>query len=591
MKSRREFIKAGLVTGGAALAPWGGSVFAAPKTPQIKKFVDALPVPPTAQADSVTYPGSDYYVLSMGQGTQVFHSQMPPATTWGYGGAPYLGPTIEAVKGRPTIVKFVNNLPVTHPLQTAIDPTVPDPMMYGVLPATRAVPHLHGGFTDPRFDGHPHAWFTSNATTPATGSNYASLAGAASNECICGYSNAQAATTLWYHDHAFGITRLNVYAGLAGFYLIRDNVDTGAPTNPLGLPAGSYEIPLVIQDKQFNANGSLFYPTVGITAVHPIWVPEFFGDTPVVNGKAYPFLNVLPRRYRFRVLNGSQARFYNLWLAGPGRGNLPIWQIGSEGGLLPAPVALQNLLIGPGERADVIVDFTGLRPGTTVVMSNNANTPYPGGGKPAAATIPDVMQFRVIAPPAGTPPDITTPPANLTLPAVAPIVMAPGTPTRQIVMAETMDPVTMAPTDMRLNGKWFADPVDETPTAGSTEIWEFCNTTVDAHPMHMHLVSFQVVNRQAFNAVAFRTAWDAWVAGGRVGTEPSANSYVLGAPVLPPPDELGMKDTVKSYPGEITRIVAKFDLPPGVTGPVEYVYHCHILEHEENEMMRPFVVI
>jgi len=600
MSHRRDFLKAGALAGAGLLTPWSGnvrSVFAAAGTPALKKFVDALPIPPTAVPNTTTYPGSDYYSLPMAQGTNQFHRQLPLTPAWGYGGAGYLGPTIEAkvdpltLLARPVIVRYINNLPAIHPLETSIDTTVPDPLMYGILPPTRAVPHLHGGFTPPDFDGHPHAWFTSNGPY---GTHYATLPGAAANECIFEYPNAQPASMLWYHDHAFGITRLNVYAGLAGLYFVRDILDTGLPGNPLRLPANfpspvpPFEIPLVIQDKQFNANGTLFYPTVGITTIHPVWVPEFFGDTPVVNGKAYPFLNVYPRRYRFRIVNGSQARFYNLWLAGRGKGNLPLWQIGAEGGLLPAAVPLQTLLIAPGERADVIVDFTGIKPGSSFVLSNNANTPFPGGGKPAGAIIPDIMQFNVIAAPAGTPPDTTLPPASLTL--LPRFVLSNPTVTRQILLGETMDPATLMPTDMRLNERWFDElPIDEMPVAGAVEQWEFCNTTVDAHPMHMHLVMFQVVNRQAFDAVAYHAAYLAWVAGGRVGPQPAP--VLLGAEIPPLPEELGWKDTVKSYPGQVTRVIAKFDLPPGVTAPAEYVYHCHILEHEENEMMRPFIVV
>jgi spore coat protein A len=289
------------------------------------------------------------------------------------------------------------------------------------------------------------------------------------------------------------------------------------------------------------------------------------------------------------MVNGSQARFYRLWLAGPGGANLPLWQIGAEGGLLPAAVALQTLLIAPGERADVIVDFTGIRPGTSFVLSNNANTPFPGGGKPAGANISDIMKFNVVAPPAGTPADTTTLPANLALPPVAPLPTT-GAPRKQIVLKESFDPLTGMPIDMKLNGRWFDDPVEEIVTTGSTEVWQFVNLTVDAHPMHMHLVTFQVVNRQAFNVALFTTDYLAWIAGGRVGPQPDVNLYLTGAVIPPTPDEWGWKDTVKAHPGQVTRIAAKFDLPPGVTGPVEYVYHCHILEHEENEMMRPYQV-
>jgi spore coat protein A len=395
-----------------------------------------------------------------------------------------------------------------------------------------------------------------------------------------------------------GITRLNAYAGLAALYFIRDTQDTGLPTNPLGLPAGPYEIPLVIQDKQFNPDGSLFYPTVGMNAVHPIWVPEFFGDTAVVNAKAFPFLNVEPRRYRFRMVNGSQARFYNMWIAGAGKGNLPMWVIGMEQSLLSTKaVPLQKLLLAPGERADVIVDFTGIKPGTSFVLSNDANVPYPGGGKKGGTNIPDIMQFNVIAPLLTSPPENAIAPASIVLPIVTPLVATSTAPVREIVMKETLDPITLTPMHV-LNEKWFNEPtsttytIDETPKLGDTEIWQFINLTVDAHPMHMHLVKFQVVDRQALNSVLYSTDYLAWVKAGRPpATKPVLSTYLVGLPLPPALEESGWKDTVKAYPGQITRVISTFDLPLGVSAPAEYVYHCHILEHEENEMMRPMQVI
>jgi spore coat protein A, manganese oxidase len=602
---RRTFVKlAGATAGALALGKFNliPNADAAPKF-SFKKFVDPLLAAiPKLTPDTTAYPGKDYYEIYMKDGKFPFSNQLPVTalsnTTWGYGsnynqgGADvflgYLGPTIEATRGTPVIVKFINNLPtITHPLQASIDPTVPDPAMYPGLVPGRATPHLHGGFTDPNSDGHPHSWFTASGVH---GSHYATLPNALANEAIFEYTNAQPAANLWYHDHAMGITRLNVYAGLAGLYFIRDTFDTGisTPTNPL--PAGQYEIPLVIQDKQFNPDGSLFYPTIGVTATHPIWVPEFFGDTAVVNGHAFPFLNVEPRRYRFRIVNGSQARFYNLWLAGPGKSNLPLWVIGMEQSLLPAPVQLQTLLLAPGERADIIVDFTG-QVGATFTMSNDANTPYPGGGKRAGAKIPDIMQINVVSPLVGT--DNTTSPATLILPPIDPTpTPTPGSPMREIIMKETLDPVTLMPIHIRLNELWFNDPIEETPKSGTTETWQFINLTVDAHPMHMHLVKFKVVNRQAFNVLTYTTAYLAWVAAGRnPATKPVLANYLIGLPLPPAPEESGWKDTVKAYPGQITRVISTFDVPTGTALPAEYVYHCHILEHEENEMMRPMQVV
>jgi spore coat protein A len=582
MSSRRDFLKLSSASIAAlVLSSKLGrhNVYAAGGTPNIAKFTNRLVHPiPKLTPDTTTYADADYYELTMSAGTHRFHNQLGVANTLRYGEMPYLGPTIEAQRGRPTIVKFINNLPLTeaeHPMSASIDLTIPDPMMYPGLAGGRATPHLHGGFTEPGFDGHPHSWFSPDGSK---GTHYRSMDGAAANEAIYRYSNDQFAAPLWYHDHAMGITRLNVYAGMAGLYLLRDAAELA-----LNLPNGDYEVPLVVQDKIFAPTGQLFYPTTSglpFTYPHPVWVPEFFGDTPVVKAVAYPFLDVEPRRYRLRFYNGSQARFYNLKFAAAKNVNLPFWVIGMEQSLLPVPVKKTTFLLAPGERVDIIIDFATLPKGTLVTLKNDAKAPFPGG---QGGDVSQVMQFQVTKPLSRK--DTTTPPANLILPTVPRLSPTSGAPMRKIVMKETMDMITGAPTDVRLNGKWFDDgTIDETPKIGDTEIWQFVNLTVDAHPMHMHLVQFQVYDRQPFNAALYAADWTARVAG-------PVGNYVTGPAVPPPPEEMGWKDTVKSMPGEITRVIAKFDIPAGTTLPAEYVYHCHILEHEENEMMRPFQVI
>ncbi len=594
--SRRTFMQASIAAGMAAFLT--GNVLpqrieqAYAATKPLDQWIDPLPIPPVATPiPNAAYPGADYYVIPMAQGMHKFHAQFPAVPSWGYGGAAYLGPTIVAQRGRPVVVRYVNRLPATHLLQSSVDPTIvrdpEDPPMLMTLPPTRAVAHLHGGFTAPQFDGHPDSWFTNNSVARARGSAYDSLPGAAANEAIFRYTNAQPAAMLWYHDHAMGITRLNVYAGLAAVYLLRDSTDTGNPNRGLNLPKGAYEVPLVIQDKTFNLNGTPFYPTTsGVPAPypHPAWVPEFFGDTPVVNGKAYPYLAVEPRRYRLRLLNGSQARFYQLSLSG----GLPMWVIGTEGGLLPKAVQLKAAVLAPGERLDVIVDFSKMA-GAKVTLTNSAAVPYPGGGaQPAGPRINQIMQFRVSLPLTGT--DLTTLPAQLPLPAVTRLI--PGPVKREIVLKETMDVATGTPLHVRLNERWFGEPVEEMPHAGDTETWQFINVTGDAHPMHLHLVQFQVLDRQPIAAAAYSTAYLTWVAAGRdPATKPVLSQFLAGSAVPAPPEEAGWKDTVQSLPGEVTRVVARFDVPPSTALPADYVYHCHILEHEENEMMRPFRVM
>ncbi len=570
MFTRRSFLKATGAAGAATLVPW--QKLLAIKPLNLARYVDALPIPP-----AIDLTGGGAITLGMAAGAHQFHRDLPATTAFGYGGAGYLGPTLVAQSGVPITVTWENHLPATYPGSLPIDPTLLlEFPKKGGLPA---IPHLHGGFNLPQFDGTPLQWFND--------------AGDHGSQFITNtftYGNEQRAANLWYHDHAVGVTRLNPFAGLAAYYLLRDAVDTGLADNPLGLPAGPYEVPLVIQDRFFNPDGSLFYsaPNNGVQAInpaypHPAWIPEFFGDTPVVNGKAYPFCNLEPRRYRFRIINGSNARFYNIWFQ-VGLAILPFHQIGTDQGLLPAPAPLTKLLIGPGERADIIVDFAGIPAGTKVFLKNNAKAPYPGG---MGGDVPNIMQFLVNLPLAGA--DTTTPAANLVLPAIRPLTGAVRT--REIMLNEVADPITGVPIAAMIDNTPYMDAATETPTVGDTEIWAFINTTGDAHPMHTHLVSFQILDRQPFNAKAYLAAFNA------TGEKPALAPYLLGAPVPPPANEAGWKDTARAMPGEVLRIIAKFDLPSGrVQVPAgrvnpEWVYHCHILEHEENDMMRPLQVL
>ncbi|MBB4939461.1 hypothetical protein FHR32_003766 [Streptosporangium album] len=302
----------------------------------------------------------------------------------GAAGLGCLGPTLVARRDRPSIVRYRNQLPARHLLQRSIDQTLwrqvrgvpPDPpggrhldMPHDVT--VWNVVHLHGGWNPPQSDGNPAAWFTPHGLH---GPLYATLPGAAPNEAIYAYGNRQRATMLWYHDHGMDLTRLNNYAGLAGVYVIREQAE-----DTLGLPQGRFEVPLIVQDRTFNRDGSLFYPAKGVTPYHPIWSPEVFGDTPIVNGKAYPFLAVEPRRYRLRVLNASNSRFYHLWF-GDGRTRLPFWLIGIGGGLRDHALRCTDLLMAPADRADIVIDFASVPFGSTLTLMNDAAAPYPGGG-------------------------------------------------------------------------------------------------------------------------------------------------------------------------------------------------------------------
>jgi spore coat protein A len=547
---------------------------AAAATPSLSKFTEALPIPPVLDGTG----GGKSFTIAARESMWQFHSQLRATKTWGYWagntGIGYLGPTIEATR-RPNDTT-ATELTVTwlNELDKAFLPNDPT-LMGAVMPGDPApiVTHLHGGENHPQFDGTPLQWFTNGGQR---GPHYITN--------TFTYYNEQLAGLVWYHDHALGNTRTNVYAGLAGLYLIRDAQDTGKADNPLGLPAGPYEIPLVLQDKTFNADGSLFYPTTGVTAYHPQWVPEFFGDVAVVNAKIAPYTAVEPRRYRLRMVNGSQARFYGLKFTNTKNGKIQTFhQIGTDGGLLRAPVTMNRLLLAPGERADVIVDFAGLA-GAQIQLKNDAKAPYPMG---RGGEVAQLMAFNVTEPLNGS--DTTTPPASLKLPDI-PALPDPSV-TRVQHLSETLDPLTGNPINLNVEDKPYLNAaglpdVTTKPLANAVEDWLLVNTTADTHPIHLHLVTFEVKDRRPFNVAAYTP-----------GTPADKIPYT-GAAVPAPANENGRKDTVQAHPGQVTRIRARFELPDegtiqlpiGVTNP-QYVWHCHILEHEENDMMRAFEVV
>jgi spore coat protein A len=661
--TRRQLLKYG-ATGGAvlflplrvglrqALAQVPGGTLPPGSIP---KYVTPLVIPPAMpRSAGLPTPGAqsvDYYEIAVRQ----FQQNILPAamgltsTVWSYGSVNHPGSfnypafTIEAGWRRPVRVKWINQLvdangnylphllPVDQTLHWANPPGGPsgtdshgsDPTPYtGPVPI---VTHLHGGHSGEESDGFTEAWYLPAARNiPAgfarVGSFYERFRAEAQRlygqawtpgSAVFQYDNDQRAATMWYHDHTLGMTRSNVYAGPAGFYLLRGGpADAVVGTLPgpapaLGDPPGTryYEIPIAIQDRSFNADGSLFYPDSraffeglepsqlqipfipeqacsGASDVSPIFNPEFFGNTMVVNGKTWPFLEVEQRRYRLRFLNGCNSRFLLLELSN----GMPFWQIGTEGGFLPAPLQLGRLLLGPAERADVIVDFTDVGVGTEIILRNlGPDEPF-GGGEPPGDfdqadpnTTGQVMQFRVIA---ATGPDPSTPPNALVLPAIAALPAA--TNTRQVSLNELDSETVRVSEDADGNivldcegGEPFGpkeallgtlagdagiprgwdDPITENPAVGATEVWELHNFTEDAHPIHIHEILFEVVDRQPFGDPARPP--EIWEAGAR-------------------------KDTVVAYPSEITRVKATFD-----RGGL-FVWHCHIVEHEDHEMMRPY---
>ena len=488
-------------------------------------FVDPLPIPPVAQPVIGNPGGPATYEIAVRQFQQQLHRDLPPTTVWGYGDGPtggtYPGPTIVTTMNQPITVKWINDLRDEFGnLRTDHYLTV-DECPHGAVDQPKVVTHLHGAHVPPVYDGYPE-----NTYLPGNFVTYE-------------YANNQLPGTLWYHDHALGITRLNVYMGLAGGYLITDAFEQS-----LGLPSGEYELPLVIQDRMFNSDGSWRYPDM--------WHEHFFGDKMLVNGKVWPYLNVKQGKYRFRVYNGCNSRTLTLAL----NNGQAFQQIGTEGGMMAAPVALTQLTLGPGERADVIIDFAPHPAGREIVLTNSAPAPYPG--TPGEGVIPNVMKFIVVGQSGHT----ATVPGSLRPFTV--LNEGDAVLSRDLVLRKAADPCAGS---MWLINELGFHTISEYPVLNTTEIWRFVNRSGVSHPMHMHLVMFQVLDRQDFDMI-----------GGEI--------VPVGVPLPPPPNEIGWKDTAMVHPNQITRVIAHFDDYLGL-----YPYHCHILEHEDHEMMRQFRVV
>ena len=526
--TRRKFLQQSGLTAAALLLPQKPRVLpAAPVRPVIDPnsltpFVDPLPFPEVLRSTELrTSPGDSklkipYYRLPMQQFQTKAHRDMKPTRLWGFGSSSP-GPTLETESGKGMLVEWANELPTSHFLPI-------DHRLHGAesdKPEVRSVVHLHGAKVPPESDGYPENWYV-----PGKSATYY-------------YPNQQDAALLWYHDHTLGINRLNVLAGLLGLCIVRDPVEEA-----LNLPKGKYEIPLVLYDRMFDQDGQLYYPVSQYPSVP--WVPEFFGNAILANGKLLPYLEVEPRKYRFRVLNGANGRFFHLSLAN----KLGLHQIGTDQGLLPAPVALKQLTLAPAERADVVIDFSDSA-GEQIILKNDFAVP--------------VMQFRVSR---GKVSDASSLPAALR--PVRKIAESEAVKTRTLKLGE-IDDLIQNPVVMLLNDTHWKMPVTEDPVLNSVEIWNLVNVTDDAHPIHLHLVRFQILDRRPFEAFAYQYE--------------NILRY-RGAAIPPEAGEAGWKDTVRADPKMITRIIVPFE---GYAG--RYVWHCHILEHEDNEMMRPYDVI
>ena len=729
MSSRRDFFRVAARAGAAyAIYRTGLSrrawAFAQSPT-NIRKFVTTLPglgpagsnnigqYLPLATKTVASFAGAQIHVYNLGvkQFGEKMHPDLPGATHfWGYydiptGDQKYLAGVVVAKRGTPVLFQVTNQLP--NKAIIPIDPTVmagDNGIMVGDLPLNRIATHLHGGMTPWFSDGTPFQWFD---PTGKTGRSFMNVPGTTppAGSATYYYPMDQSARLLWYHDHAIGITRTNAYSGIASALVLVDDFEIGLVNS--GLLPDLVGIPLVIQDKSFvpqnilsqdptwawGSPGDLWYPHVyehgdergrwdygpeadppaqGVITPLPTpsVVPEAFFDTILINGGIYPVANVPPRRVRFRILNGSQARFYhlNLYAEGstPGEANLKapgpkMYQVGTEGGFLPAvavhpngiPCPLDrkedptgntakpdgpfNLMLSPAERADVIIDFNGVPAGASFILYADAPAPFPGGdsrndyftGDPDRTAIgsapttvagfgPNTRTLMriVVAPGSGDSMSTSTWLSSINPqlksnylsgnqpgllynngdPSIPGPVPYKGPVHRVLTLNEDFDvygrliqtigTASSQSFDNQELPTWglpyLATPT-ETPAAGATEVWQIINLTGDTHPIHFHLVNVQLIQRQPFT-----------------GT-PSKLRYT--GPAIPPDaNEIGWKETVRMNPGEVTTVIMQFNLPnlPTAamadavsprTGGKEYVWHCHILEHEEHDMMRPLVVL
>ncbi len=646
MVNRRKFIQAGAIAmGSTLLIPWSPfmkKAYGIPLDSSVGYLSDpALQPKFVEQVPNALDPGFTYYPhpntgiihANVGQATQQTgllrkNGRRANTTIWGYGNADTVswpGPTIYAQKDIPTTVRWSNNLtnnggkplphllPVDEHLHWAYS-------LHGYESfsikknGVPIIPHLHGGHTDYLYDGNPEFFFS-------PGHEIIGPQWQGDAEKVFTYSNDQGAGTLWYHDHALGLTRLNVYAGLAGFYILRDDQDTGLPDNPLGLPAGPYELGYAIQDRMFTEDGQLFYPAY---EDDPFWddfitdegatppipggpsaLAEFFGDHMVVNGKIWPKTDVEPRNYRVRLLNGTDSRFLVIQLRAVPAGDtdlshagapIPFQVIGSDQGLAGKAMEMDTLVFEPGSRYDLIIDFSDPALVGKRVIIGNIGGDAPFGGDFGDALGPDdyfedrqtdrIMAFDVTLPLSTAVSDNFVPSSINSYEGNKNKV----TKYRKVALFEGLDeygrlqPLLGAEVDGEFKAIPWHMPTTENPEMDATEVWEIYNFTGDAHPVHLHLINFEILGR---SEMTFDEGDDPQVIlqhNGELGQAPSIENVKVGGKVkLDLSDgyaENAPKDMVTALPGQVTRIKATFDKPG------RYVWHCHILSHEDHEMMR-----
>ncbi|QHE67181.1 multicopper oxidase family protein [Rhodococcus sp. WAY2] len=587
---RRSFVRGLALTAGLG-AVGVGSASAFPfgidplrpfvfRSPPLEPFRDPLPLLPTLGGTSVEVHASSTM--------HTFHSDLPASPALAYGGVDYLGPTIEARVGERTSLVYHNDI-ASNPLAADVDTR-----LHGVTEADRTdvatALHLHGGSNPPEFDGHPE-----HTLRRGQGLVYE-------------FPNQQDACTLWYHDHAMGVTRLNIFAGLAGLYLLRDEFDTGAAGNPLRLPADEFEVPLILQDKNFTDDGR---QSVRSNPLNPqgSWEAATPGDTGVVNGKVWPEMAVARGLYRLRMVNAASFSVWNLFFDN----RMRFWVIGAEGGLFDAPVPVDHVRLGPGERADLLVDFGALAPGTTVELRNDEAIPDQVAQR-GVLPMPRFCRFRVGAAAGFTGPVPQTLRGGRRQPPLLAPVAQPQI-VRNVSVLQIGQGLGQPSPLMSLNNLRYTTDDIEMPRQGAVEQWNIVNATPEPHPIHLHLVRFRVLGRQAVDTAALMSASPLPAVGTR--WTPSPDPFTRGPVLSPQPWESGFKDTVIADANSVTRVVVRFptaeelgfdpdatfgmsahatDHSGGHTGQAPqplrgYVWHCHMLDHEDHDMMLKYRLV
>lgn len=541
---------------------------------KLKMFVDKLPQMPRIHGFRLVNGSYKAKSLKIGMFMKKwkFHTDLPATPVFAYGTsrdtATVPGPTIEALHGVHTYVTWRNHLPSKHILPW--DPTIPN----AITTAKKGVPtvvHLHGGIHEPASDGNSNSWFT--AGFKETGPKW--------TKKRYHYSNVQQPGNLWYHDHAIGLTRVNLLAGLIGAYIIRHpHVE-----DPLGLPRGhAFDQPLIVFDRSFRVDGSIYMNSTGNNpSVHPQWQPEYFGDAIIVNGKAWPHVTVRRRKYRFRIINASNARFFRFFF----NNGLRFIHVGSDSAYIKKPVLSNETLLAPSEIADVVIDFSKSRT-DTAILGNNAPYPFPSGD-PVNEANSMIMKFIIEKKrekdAAQVPKELIKYPSP---------DLSSASRIRYIAMYEyTSD--TGEPTHLYINGKTYDEPVTEIPRVGTSEIWNVINLTEDNHPLHIHLGVFMVLDQtELVHSEEFKEC----MLKKNDAIKCQVNKYARGKKLHVLQHENGWKNVYKMAPGYVTKIIVRFSYIHAntsysfdATEEPGYVYHCHILDHEDNMMMRPLKFI